>query len=534
MSSTEYMTIEELHELRTLVEKYISLLHEEASAIAKLLSFFRNPSPKMIAQTKRYREREQQIRVMLDDSDVLLKWIDAMVSEQIYADGPLIGNLFSRKNECNHDGVTASASDDYLETKKVLDEAYEQARAIADSISDADLHLPDYSAADLQQSDEELEWLSASLYEDEKVQVNVNDVLELPLESEQYDEFVQTGEEDSAEVSDAYFGNSENSEPEGVYGRCRICGTLFHQAASYCPMCGTKVKIEKPVVVLDRVHFSAVAPKTFVRGNYTIIEIIMYEDGFRRVVDEAISNADKPVKETRSGRLSVERKAKITVVLSSPDIVINDDTEVQIWEGEYLDFSFAVELPEQYEKKQILFVAEVYINDVIATRLKFIAQCESFAEQKIEIERIDIRSAFISYASQDRKRVAMIIQGMKKARPDMDLFFDVESLRSGDDWERALMHEIDQRDVLYLCWSKYASQSKWVNAEWRYAFNQKGIDSIEPVPIDPPGICPPPEELGRKHFNDRLLYIINSDMSESPDESKASSSNESVTGLDYF
>ena len=36
-----------------------------------------------------------------------------------------------------------------------------------------------------------------------------------------------------------------------------------------------------------------------------------------------------------------------------------------------------------------------------------------------------------SYASQDRKRVARVIQGMKLARPDMDIFFDVESLRSG-------------------------------------------------------------------------------------------------------
>lgn len=72
------------------------------------------------------------------------------------------------------------------------------------------------------------------------------------------------------------------------------------------------------------------------------------------------------------------------------------------------------------------------------------------------------------------------------------------------------MAEIDKRDILFLCWSKYARDSKWVDAEWRYAFKNKGPDSIEPVPIDPPGSCPPPDELSRKHFNDKLLYIINS------------------------
>lgn len=74
-----------------------------------------------------------------------------------------------------------------------------------------------------------------------------------------------------------------------------------------------------------------------------------------------------------------------------------------------------------------------------------------------------------------------------------------------------MWHEIDKRDVLFLCWSKSVRDSKWVDAEWRYALEQKGPECIEPVPIDPPGICPPPEELSRKYFNDKLLYIINSD-----------------------
>ena len=215
------------------------------------------------------------------------------------------------------------------------------------------------------------------------------------------------------------------------------------------------------------------------------------------------------MKETKSGLLTAEREAKITVMISSPDLEIEDNTESQIWQGGYLNFSFAVEVPEQYGKRQILFVACVYINDIILTRLKFVAKCTSPIEQKIEMSREDILSAFVSYASQDRNRVAMIIQGMKKARPDMDIFFDVDSLRSGDDWEKVLWREIDKRDVLFLCWSKDARESKWVDAEWRYALKNKGADSIEPVPIDPPGSCPPPDELNRKHFNDKLLYIIN-------------------------
>ena len=327
--------------------------------------------------------------------------------------------------------------------------------------------------------------------------------------------------EDTSEWDDDWDDGNSILVPDGMlaggHGMCRICGKVFNQVTNYCPECGTKVIIEKPAVTLDKVQFSAVAPKTFVKGDYSVIEILMYEEAFRHVVQEAIDNADDPVKETKSGFLTAEREAKITVMISSPDFEIEDNTESQIWKGGYLSFCFAVEVPEQYKKRQILFVASVYINDIIATRLKFVAKCKSLIEQKIEVTREDVLSAFVSYASQDRNRVAMIIQGMKKARPDMDIFFDVDSLRSGDDWEKALWREIDKRDVLFLCWSKYARDSKWVDAEWRYAFKNKGPDSIEPVPIDPPGSCPPPDELSRKHFNDKLLYIINSYSSTASD-----------------
>ena len=106
---------------------------------------------------------------------------------------------------------------------------------------------------------------------------------------------------------------------------------------------------------------------------------------------------------------------------------------------------------------------------------------------------------------------------MKKARPDMDIFFDVESLRSGDDWKKKIRREIDKRDILFLCWSKYARDSEWVDYEWRSALKIKGADSIEPIPIESPESCPPPDELGGKHFNDKLLYIINLNFSATSD-----------------
>ena len=296
----------------------------------------------------------------------------------------------------------------------------------------------------------------------------------------------------------------------GLMKRCRVCDNPIGNDAFFCSYCGCKVEIEKPSVDIRQVEFSAIAPKTLIKGDYTMINIIMYEEAYRHVVDAAIQEVDTPVQEKRSGIIKVQDEAQIRVVLTSPDIEIEDNEETGIWQGGHLDFSFAVFLPDDYSKRQIFLTAAVYVNDLIATKLKFIVKCASLLEQKIEMTREDVLSAFVSYASQDRNRVAAIIQGMKKAWPEMDIFFDVESLRSGDDWERALYREIDKRDLLFLCWSHFARDSKWVDAEWRYALEQKGAEYIEPIPIESPDDCPPPTELNHKHFNDKLLFIINS------------------------
>ncbi len=289
---------------------------------------------------------------------------------------------------------------------------------------------------------------------------------------------------------------------------CTACGERMAAAFKFCPHCGTPVRSAKcRQIKLNQVQFSAVVPKQIVKGEYAMIDIAVYEETYRRIVDRIIANADGDVKEAIASAQEISENTMVRIVLSSPDLELTDCDETQKWQGRYLTYSFPVEIPNNYAKNKILFIASVYFNDLIATKLKFIVNCSSAREQKLQLLREDVLKAFISYASQDRDRVATIIQGMKKARPDMDIFFDVESLRSGENWENALRREIENRDILFLCWSQFAKESKWVETEWRYALANKGLDAIEPVPLVSPAECPPPDELKSKHFNDRaLLY----------------------------
>lgn len=550
------MKISELEKLKELIRNYIQLLEKEYFAISEILSFNMDSFSDWEQMRMWYIQRLEQIRELVDRNRYFLESVEHIESAlSCTSSGP--DSIYSGEHFSDVEQRIPEKENfvSMLDALEVIDD--EDVSAIADAksaafdiatiISEASVESPltdqeksalrrkqladalkkgepvtispDGQISDISTADA-IAALRAQLADGGETMVTADGTIINPSTQrgsgdgfKQIDMACVAGEDTSEWDDDWDDGNSirvPDGKLAGGHGMCRICGNVFNQVTNYCPECGTKVIIEKPAVTLDKVQFSAVAPKTFVKGDYSVIEILMYEETFRHVVQEAIDNVDDPVKETKSGFLTAEREAKITVMISSPDFEIEDNTESQIWKGGYLNFSFAVEVPEQYKKRQILFVASVYINDIIATRLKFVAKCKSLIEQKIEVTREDVLSAFVSYASQDRNRVAMIIQGMKKARPDMDIFFDVDSLRSGDDWEEALWREIDKRDVLFLCWSKYARDSKWVDAEWRYAFKNKGPDSIEPVPIDPPGSCPPPDELSRKHFNDKLLYIINS------------------------
>lgn len=94
---------------------------------------------------------------------------------------------------------------------------------------------------------------------------------------------------------------------------------------------------------------------------------------------------------------------------------------------------------------------------------------------------------------------------MKKVAPDLEIFFDVISLRSGKNWQKELKKEVVDKDIFYLFWSRHAAKSIWVEREWKLALNNRGLNYIDPVPLEDVRDAPPPEELKSLHFHD--FYI---------------------------
>jgi hypothetical protein len=120
--------------------------------------------------------------------------------------------------------------------------------------------------------------------------------------------------------------------------------------------------------------------------------------------------------------------------------------------------------------------------------------------------------AFASYASKDRPRVLARVQRIEKL--GVKVFVDVRDLKANDPYPTYLLNQIDGSDVLYLFWSRHAKESKWVEREWRYGLEKRGIDFIDPVPLVDPRKAAPPSELGaQKHFSDWVLAYIEAEKS---------------------
>ncbi|MGC1298618.1 MAG: type VI secretion system ImpA family N-terminal domain-containing protein [Alloacidobacterium sp.] len=205
------------------------------------------------------------------------------------------------------------------------------------------------------------------------------------------------------------------------------------------------------------------------------------------------------------GPVRISSGTLLSVRLEIPGAVIGDPEDRMVWEGESTSVSFVVTLPESSRWVRFSGSAWVYANGVQVVRISFVVSVSGNAAGMAEAQNMRYRNAFASYASEDRDAVLGRIQGICKVAPEMEIFLDVVSLRSGQNWELELWRVIPASDIFYLFWSSHARKSKWVEKEWRCALRERGIEFIDPIPLESPAESPPPPELSSLHFNDWML-----------------------------
>lgn len=252
----------------------------------------------------------------------------------------------------------------------------------------------------------------------------------------------------------------------------------------------------------------------------TMVQVWLHEKKQQKIVAKMAQYffPGSDVRQSKYLELPLKQGDIVWVELMCSQVAIPDNIQKIRWQGEAEAADFWVDIPADIQADMLAFTARLRMGDVPVGDFKFsiaLAQEASKPDALRGIPRV-FKKAFLSYASQDREEVlkrAQVLDSM-----NIQYFFDLLNLKPGELWERALYTEIDTSDVFYLFWSEHSKSSEWVAKEINHALhckkgNEDAPPAIIPIPIGRPPIPEPPDNLRHLHFNDRLLYVMQSEAS---------------------
>ena len=266
----------------------------------------------------------------------------------------------------------------------------------------------------------------------------------------------------------------------------------------------------RPAAGTEPLEFAVSHPIQFSMGVPFIVDALIYRQNDRRLAvlhaAELSSDSDRF---RSSGSAEAVRGTKLRVTLGLP-WPTEPAAQMVDWSGALSNVSFQVVTPKYATSKTVHGTCGISVDGLAIGQVHFQLQLSNGDHSHArQISRAAvIKSAFASYANQDRRRVLARIQGVEKL--GVSVFADFNGLRGNEQSKKQIFQVIDTSDVLYLFWSKHAKRSTWIEQEWRYGMERKGAGFINFVPLVDPNKAPPPPELAsQKLFQNSI--VINSD-----------------------
>jgi len=265
----------------------------------------------------------------------------------------------------------------------------------------------------------------------------------------------------------------------------------------------------------DSIEFSIFVPTRILLNDDIIVNVWVYLPKEYKKITEIIDRTSSiPQKNIGTALgISIRRESLLTLKLGIKNLNIEEEIRTIEWKGTPQNTMFSVSIPSTVDNRNCLGTLSIFYQGMVISIISFNMIIDKVGDKNkeyfpIPIERFTPKTAFASYSSKDKKDVLSRIQGMKKILPNLDIFIDLISLQSGEIWEETLYEHVPNKDIFYLFWSTSASKSKWVEKEWKLALEKRGLNYINPVPLEEPKYAPPPKELSSLHFSDMYLSYL--------------------------
>lgn len=203
----------------------------------------------------------------------------------------------------------------------------------------------------------------------------------------------------------------------------------------------------------QRVEFSAFSPKKISRGSSFILDIWAYLPASYDLILRFTKELGRDALVGRKTGIPVEKGAILSIVVDIPGLEVLEPVDTIVWEEGPTNASFSVRVLREISRGDFPGKAIISYQGMTIGKLVFViavAASEDMEYGDRTTAATYPNSAFASYASENREEVFSRIHGMKKVAPDLDIFIDVFSLRSGQDWKDKLEQHVPTKDMFFL------------------------------------------------------------------------------------
>jgi len=269
----------------------------------------------------------------------------------------------------------------------------------------------------------------------------------------------------------------------------------------------------------EEVHFTAYHPKEGkIESWHTLLVYTHIAAALADVQADAKRFADQLAspKETASkSQRAVARGAELTIVPSCEGVTFNPERFSFNWIEDFhrAEFRFKADpsLADDAAKGQIT----IYDGLLIIGTLKFAMlfneeESRPAPNHEEHATMYGEDDVFISYSRKDTE-IVRVFKSVLSAT-GMDVFLDVDNIRSGQLWQEELMRRIERARIFQLFWSENYNLSGNCRMEWEYALEQNKEEGyIRPVYWKSPLAPKPPEKLGKFNFQYVQLPMLDQD-----------------------
>ena len=259
------------------------------------------------------------------------------------------------------------------------------------------------------------------------------------------------------------------------------------------------------------VFLGAASPRRIPRDTEFVARFAAYTESFRGHVAEVFqTEAPSATQMMDLDTCQWQVGTKVAVGLSGRGLTVDNSPQQFGWNGKWVVLRFDVFIPLECALGTKTLKFDITIEGITIATLRpeiEVVTDKPTVQQQAHAELCCPKTAFASYASKDRGSVLSRVRSLQICA-GIDVFVDCLSLRPADRWKSVLESQIGGREVFLLFWSKSAADSPWVEWEWRTALRTKGLDVIQPHPLEPSDVAPPPEELDELQFGNAYERYI--------------------------